>query len=507
MVEDAQRGADRDVRHTLDRFPACIAVHRQGRFLYLNRAGQELLGYDPEELVGQSIYDLVAPEDRAQARRGQELLERRQTLGAVERRLRAKDGSVIPVEVMAFPIEFEGARAFASLVRDQRAQKAMERQLVFAERMASVGALAAGVAHEINNPLTYVLANTEALEYELEEAGEALGERLASLRELVAEIRHGAERVRATVRDLLVFSRDDEGEAPVDVRAVLESSISIASNQIKHRARLVTRVEPVAKVHGNERRLGQVFLNLLVNAAQALPEGKAHLHEIRVSLTEDGDTVVLRVEDTGPGIPPENLDRIFEPFFTTKPAGVGTGLGLALCYSIVRSYGGTIEVRNLEPHGAAFVVRFPSVRTPSTRPEGPRRASRPPVRVLVIDDDPLVLRVISRTLRGHRVDTTTDPREGLERLAGEAYDLVLCDLMMPGLNGMEVYRSACERDADWRERFLFVTGGALSPETRAFLQREARTILMKPFQREELAAVVDEAYTRLGPRSERPAAP
>ena len=174
-------------------------------------------------------------------------------------------------------------------------------------------------------------------------------------------------------------------------------------------------------------------------------------------------------------------------------------MGLALCYSIVRSFGGTIEATNCEPRGAAFVVRFPRVRPSSSRPPGCRPASKPAARVLVIDDDPLVLRVISRTLRRHRVHTTTDPQEGLDRLAHEDYDLVVCDLMMPGLTGMDVLRLACEREPEVGERFLFVTGGALSPETRAFLQGEDRTLLLKPFRREELAAVVEEAYARLGP--------
>ncbi|MEM9068688.1 MAG: ATP-binding protein, partial [Myxococcota bacterium] len=441
--------------------------------------------------------------DHSSAREGFSELERAGRVTA-ERRLRHFSGSMIPVEVTAFRIYFEGEAAFASLVRDLRPKKAMERQLLFAERMASVGALAAGVAHEINNPLTYVLANTEALEHELSDLGDSLGPQADFLAELVAEIREGAERVRGTVRDLLVFSRDDEGETAVDVRAVLESSISMAANQIKYRARLVTQVGPVPKVFANERRLGQVFLNLLVNAAQALPEGAAHEHEIRVSLVQEGPNVVVRVEDTGPGIPAEHRERIFEPFFTTKPAGVGTGLGLSICYSIVRSLDGTIEVEDRRPRGTAFVVSLPFTETPSMRPMSRRTPLVPPARVLVVDDDPMVLRTISRALRRHRVDTTSDPEEGLVRLETETYDIVLCDIMMPNITGIEVYQRSAERDAELATRFLFMTGGAFSPESQAFLQSKERPLLFKPFRSEELVALINDTFQRLGPRPIQP---
>jgi len=262
-------------------------------------------------------------------------------------------------------------REFA--VRAER--KKMSEQLLISDRMASVGTLAAGVAHEINNPLAVLIANLEFIAQNLGpivETPAVPGELLmglAGLREPLRDAQEAAERVRLIVRDLKVFSRSEEEErrGPVDVRGVLESSARMASNEIRHRARLVKEYGEVPKAQANEARLGQVFLNLLINAAQAIPEGRAEANEIGIATRSDAaGNVVVEIRDTGSGIPPEVLPRIFDPFFTTKPQGVGTGLGLHIVHNIVvNHHGGTIALTS-DPGRTEFRIGLP-LRLPAGR--------------------------------------------------------------------------------------------------------------------------------------------
>jgi signal transduction histidine kinase len=245
------------------------------------------------------------------------------------------------------------------VVQDVTEVRHMEARLRVADRMASMGTVAAGVAHEINNPLAFVVGNLEFIANSLRELP---AEATAEIRESLEDARHGTERVRRIVRDLKVFSRpDDEGLGPVDVRRLLDSSISFAANEIRHRARLVREYAEVPEVHGNSGRLGQVFVNLLVNAAQAIPEGAADLHRIRVVIRPDGARrVAVEVHDTGGGIPEAIRDRIFEPFFTTRPVGMGTGLGLAICHGIITEMGGQISVDSAVGQGTVVRVSLPT---------------------------------------------------------------------------------------------------------------------------------------------------
>ena len=231
-------------------------------------------------------------------------------------------------------------------------------KLLFADRMTSMGALAAGVAHEINNPLTFVVANLayaiDALEHHLPPPAEVL-------RALV-EAQEGVQRVRSIVLDLKMFSRSEEGDdGPVDVRRVLQSSANLVANEVKHRARLRLDLDDVPPVVANSHRLGQVFVNLIINATQAIPEGAADRNVIAVRARSSQASVCVEVSDTGCGIADDVLPRIFEPFFTTKPVGVGTGLGLAVCNRIVTRLGGTIDVESRPGAGSTFRVLLPAM--------------------------------------------------------------------------------------------------------------------------------------------------
>lgn len=368
----------------------------------------------------------------------------------------------------------------------------MESRLAFADRMASIGTLAAGVAHELNNPLMYVLSN---LRLTREEIGAGVRpEDLERVCQQLDEATHGAVRMKHIVRDLKTFSRaDDEQRGNVDVQTVLESSINMCWNELRHRATLEREFADVPLIDANESRLGQVFLNLLINALQAMPKRRASANRITVrTSTDDEGWAVIEVADNGRGIEPDRLARVFEPFFTTKGIAEGTGLGLSICRSIVHDAGGTIDVRSELGRGTEFVVRLP----PSERVEVPATVAPPEAsafgaraRVAVVDDEPLVGRSVRRALRGHEVIVLSGGAEAIERLSSnEPFDVVFCDLMMPEVSGIEVFEQVSKARPELSSRFVFMTGGAFTAEARAFLKETTLPCLEKPF---ELGAIRD----------------
>jgi signal transduction histidine kinase len=396
--------------------------------------------------------------------------------------------------------------------------RAMQEQLLISDRMASVGTLAAGVAHEINNPLAVVIANLDFARNDLAlllddacsressggrttDTGDSgwavwLASRAGQILETLGDAKEASEHVRVVVRDLKLFSRsEDEQRGPIDLRRVIESALRMAWNELRHRARVVKDDGNVPAVEANEGRLAQVLLNLLVNAAQAIPEGDADRNEIRITTRlETGDRVVVEVRDTGSGIPQEILGRVFDPFFTTKPMGTGTGLGLAICHRIVTSFGGDITVESTVGEGTAIRVSLPLAKVAKTDApplaaiEDPRRRGR----ILVVDDEAMVAKTVHRILRDdHDVVIVTSGREAADRVqAGERFDLILCDLMMPRMTGMELHAQLVGVASDQAERMIFMTGGAFSPRARQFLDETLNPRIEKPIDVPNLRALV-----------------
>jgi CheY-like chemotaxis protein/anti-sigma regulatory factor (Ser/Thr protein kinase) len=364
--------------------------------------------------------------------------------------------------------------------------------------MASVGTLAAGVAHEINNPLAAVIANLDMAEHDIH----LLGARVDLPPDLVEEIhdaRTSADRVREIVRDLKVFSRAQEDRrGAVDVEKVLESTLRMAQNEIRHRAKVVKVYGQVPRVDANEGRLGQVLLNLIVNAVQAIPEGNYESNAITITTKVDHDTVLVSIADTGSGIPPEVQRRLFTPFFTTKPAGVGTGLGLAISHRIITGLGGQLDFVSEIGKGTTFRVRLPIA--PPTLPTITEKIPLPSKvtrrgRLLVIDDEDSLVQAIRRYLsQEHEVDGTTSARQAIEMLArGEKYDAIVCDLMMPQVTGMDVYAAVMKIDPTMAEQMIFVTGGAFTESARHFLDTlPPGRHIEKPFDLKSLRALIND---------------
>ncbi len=387
-------------------------------------------------------------------------------------------------------------RAIARAAAREDERQNMESRLAFADRMASIGTLAAGVAHELNNPLMYVLSNLRVTREDMD-AAEPI-EWLDHARQQLDEAIQGAVRMQHIVRDLKTFSRtDDERRGNVVVQNVLESSINVCGNEIRHRATLERDFDKTPPVDANESRLGQVFLNLLINAAQAMPERPVTANRIRVrTYTDDEGWAVIEVTDNGVGIAPERIGKVFDPFFTTKGISEGTGLGLSICRSIVRGAGGTIGVQSRPGRGTTFVVRLPASERPNIRLATQPPASTPTgtqARVVVVDDEPLVGRSIRRALRDHDVEVFLSGKDAIERLCtGEPFDVVFCDLLMPEMSGMEVFAKVAAQRPELASRFVFMTGGAFTPEARDFVKDTSLVCLEKPFELHQIRDLVRE---------------
>jgi signal transduction histidine kinase len=404
------------------------------------------------------------------------------------------------------------------LLREGRRQ--LDDQLKEARLLTTLGTIAATVGHEINNPLTYVLGNIEALErlvlvVEPDPTAEATSS--PEVTDLLREARLGAERIRDMVSDLRRLSATSPVRMSlVDVRSMVRTSVAMAWHEIRHRARLVSTLNPVPTVLGDEVRLGQVVLNLLINAAQSMPTGGYESNQVRVSTFSSGDEVVIEVSDTGSGISQELQARVFDPFFTTKGRAKGTGIGLTVARSIVQEHDGRIELTSRPGVGTTFRVFLPA-HAPAAQsgpaeddalaggadegeadedlagPAGPRR-------VLIVDDDALVLTSMVRMLSpDYTVQSTSNPREALELVAsGPAFDAIVCDVMMPQMTGMQLAAQLDRVQPGTSSRMVFVTGAVLDPDVHAFRQSSDNIWLEKPFLRESLLDAVRETIKRHG---------
>lgn len=380
-----------------------------------------------------------------------------------------------------------------ALLRADR--RKMEEQLMVSDRMASVGMLAAGLAHEINNPLAAVLANIHSVRDGLLRM-QPQSPLLADLTEATDDAYVAAERVRQIVRDVKIFSRAGEDrQVPVNVERVLDSTARMIWNDMRHRARLIKQYGGVAAVLGTEARLGQLFLNLLVNACDALPPGHAGRNEITLATRMGAGRVIIEVTDTGSGISPEIRERLFTPFFTTKAAGRGTGLGLSICRRIVDEMEGEISVDSEPGRGSTFRVSLPptaGLPSPKESSTGlPALLSRR-ARVLVVDDEVMITTAIRRILsQSHDVSVTFKAREALSRLqSGERFDVLLCDVSMPDMTGIDLHAALERVDGDQARRMLFMTGGTFTAQAAAFLDERRDRVIEKPFDKPALVAAI-----------------
>lgn len=368
-----------------------------------------------------------------------------------------------------------------------------------AERMATLGTLTAGVAHEINNPLTYIQGNTDMISEELEDiAGMSPSPRLRELIAMIDDVRSGTTRIRRIVQGLRTLGRTTEQQQEVvELKAIVDASYRVCANEIRQRAQYeLVSDEPGPLVMADEAHLVQVVTNLLINAAHAIPEGAPTANRVTVTCRASNAMAFIEVRDTGLGMSDEVKARIFDPFFTTKPVGVGTGLGLSISHGIITAHGGAIDVESEVDVGTTVLLTLPRYDGPSvfdpgesvsTTPAGERKA------ILCVDDDAPVLRAIGRMLPEHVVHSVSDAEEALARIRrGETFDVILCDLMMPGMTGDRLYEKIAELHPEMAARTLIMTGGSFNPSTRGFEERMGDRLLFKPISREGLLKAIHE---------------
>ncbi|MFT3695633.1 MAG: PAS domain S-box protein [Kofleriaceae bacterium] len=499
LAEDALVKSAANFRTLIEASPIATFVHDENVFLYANPATIHMLRlHSPADIVGKRVLDFVHPDDREAVRTRMVNTATTGTTPAHPARMIASDGTVIVLEATGLLLEFDGKPSNVVMATDVTQRHEMFTRMATADRMLTVGTLAAGVAHEINNPLAYIGSNVDVLAAELPLVLAHGRSRLSSddFRALMTDVREGVSRVSRIVRDLLALSRQpDEGtRAPVDVVAVMAVSLKMATNELRHRARIVEDyAHDVPFVEADASKLGQVFLNLLLNAAQAIAEGHAEQNEVKIRIT-GGERVVIEISDTGTGIPPHALQRIFDPFFTTKAHGVGTGLGLSISDQIVRSLGGEISVESSQGKGTTFRITLPPSRSTAAIQPVPEPAPvATAARVLVIDDEAAVGRALRMLLApDNDVTVAATVHEALDLLiGGTPFDAILCDLMMPDISGVELYGRLVETAPWCVSKIVFMTGGAFTQQARDFLANLGRPYLDKPFTESQLRAAID----------------
>lgn len=476
-----------------------IKIDHIGSITFVNSRLAEMLGYTPAELIGVSLLDIVVSSELPVVRQSLTAREQGSTV-TLDTLYRHKSGAEVAVNIAGSALRDDEGRFMGLLgfVRDVTERKKLQAQLIVSDRMASVGTLAAGVAHEINNPLAAVLANLEFVDESLTQwqSGEAIAHDSNWICERIAEplrdAREAADRVRYIVRDLMIFSRSqaDEPQVGVSVNAVLESSVRMGWNEIRHRADLVKDLGEVPFLTVNRARLGQVFLNLIVNAAQSLPVGHQGEHAISVRTYAEDGRAVIEVSDTGCGIAPDAIGRIFDAFYTTKEIGMGTGLGLAICQRIITDMNGTLTVKSKLGVGSTFRICLPTasktVSAPSVMPV--EKTAPQTGRILVVDDEEIVARVVQRSLGdSYEILTSTSAWAALALVeAGQTFDVILCDLMMPIMTGMELHAALLEHSPAQAQRMMFMTGGAFTDSAQEFVSRSDIAHIVKPFALEDI---------------------
>ena len=379
---------------------------------------------------------------------------------------------------------------FTDVTDQAKTEEEVQRQretLYQREKLSALGMLLAGVAHELNNPLSVVLGQAQMLEIESSDA---------TLLRRAGQIRHAAERCAKIVKIFLAMARDEPStKLPVQLNKLIEQTLDLVAYQLRNREIEVScELSPnLPTVIGDPDQLNQVFVNLLLNASQAINDDNP-VRRITVRTSTEQDFVELEISDTGPGIPVELRRRIFDPFFTTKPTGIGTGVGLSVCHGIVTAHGGVINVDNAPTGGARFKIRLPAgvLETPSSDALMANDAKQSQGQILVVDDQAdigeLLIEFLDNT--GWEVHAVTSGQDALKQFASCNYDAVICDLRMPDMDGPALYAEAKQSYPHIAQRFIFATGDLLSDSYHQFLQQSGQPYLEKPFMPDQVRRLV-----------------
>jgi PAS domain S-box-containing protein len=458
---------------------AIATFDANGRFTTFNHAAEIISGYRREELLGQWFAPML-PDDELPKALGNFQKALAGETGLFETNFYRKDGEIRTIQVTYSTPQLD--EEVLCVIRDVTDQKMLQEQLIQSEKMSAIGQLVSGVAHELNNPLAGISAFAQLLLSE---------KRFPPDQRTAAEMIYAeARRASRIVQNLLTFARQHKPErTPTSVNQVLDDTLELRGYELRVRGIDVERDydEQVPETMADAHQLQQVFLNLITNAEQAMERSERDKQRLTVRTRVAGDVIRIEVEDTGPGIPPNLLERIFNPFFTTKPTGSGTGLGLSISLGIVREHEGRIWAENAPQGGARFVIELPLV-VPRGTGESQSVAPATPItdrlHVLVVDDEASVRVALQRYLssRGHEVETTASGKEALARMREDAFDAVIIDMRMPDFSGEQLFQELKARDPSYTERIIFTTGQLVDDAVRTFLASTGRPCVPKPFE-------------------------
>lgn len=495
-VEKALRKADEDWRNSFNSLEeAMLIIDNAYNIENVNNSGLALLGKRKEEVLGEKCYQVIHGEDKPG-----EYCPFRQTLkskrvASVER-YDESFGKHFSVKSAPIFDEYGEVTKFVYLMSDisQRVkaevkERVLQQELNLTSRLASIGEVAAGITHEINNPLTSVIAFAQMLRQmdvpkDIDEAVEVIND--------------GANRIAGIVEKLLTFARRNRPDKEyVDINAIVTSVVEIHSYEMRNNNIDFTThlASDLPWTMANLGQLQQVFLNIIINAEQAMA-GAHKGGELSIKTDRVDSSIRVSIADDGPGIAKDNIDKLFDPFFTTKDADGGTGLGLSISYGIIKEHGGKIYVESTPGKGATFIVELPIVaeteQPKMAEPSGKEPKKVTGARIMVVDDEPHICRALHRLLtqEGHNVETTSSAQVALQRLNTAKYDLILLDIRMPGMNGIELYHHMKEMDPSLQRKVVCITGDVISPRNKAFLDEAGIPCITKPFGVDELMGQV-----------------
>jgi two-component system NtrC family sensor kinase len=464
----------------------------------VNKVTLKSIGYQLDEVIGAPLTQFAQPDHLSRLYRLlKERLASPEAPTIFELPIVGKSGQEILLEI-TMRIQRQGRKPVGihCIARDITQRRELEKQLQQTEKLSATGKLVAGVAHELNNPLTSIIGYATLLQK---------SELPADTKEDLEIIFRQAQRARIIVRDLLTFARKFDLESvAIDVNEIIKFSVSLLKSQLQsHSVEVTTHLDStIKKTMGDPHQLEQVFVNLIINAVQTL-QSEPEPRQLTIESKQRNGVIQLRFADNGPGIPERIINRIFDPFFTTKDVGQGTGLGLSICFGIISEHKGAIRAENSPRGGAVFHIELPISEPPAQLEEAlPAASVEAPaadnLQILVVDDEPPIVGLLQRVLKqiGHTADTASDGRVALQKLNTATYDLVICDILMPDLSGPELYEQSLEQFPHLDNRFIFITGNVVDMDTRIFLEKSKLPWLSKPFLPADIEAIVNQTMAQ-----------
>ena len=500
-VDLKQRAAEQRY-HAIMEHAACgiIVISLANKIIDLNLKAQKILGRDRSQLIDQHFMDFIPAVEKGYASLQMGKLLTQKIVGPNDGKVLMPNGAIHDIEFTAVYIDNEQEKFVFGILDDVTERNKLRMQAKLSDKLAMIGTLSTGIIHEINNPMTYILSNLSYISGKLKMLKEEEKTKLlTNIEEAVEESIQGAVKIEDIVRNLKGFARVDQQElSEVNIKNIFDAVIKMAHPQIKNIAVVETEFDPaMPNILSSQSKLHQVFLNLVINATQAMEEkGDIHQNKILIKTSLQKDQINIDISDNGKGMPPEVSSNIFEPFFTTKKTG--TGLGLSICYDIIRELGGTINVASEVGSGTRFSIQLPLhlIVTPAV----PSKAS--PItnmNILVVDDEPTILMVLERMLGDeNKVTLAQGGRAALYLLQDiqNSYDVIICDLNMPDVSGMDLYQFALQKDQSLAAKFVFFTGGIYTEKAANFIAGINNPCMQKPFAFDQVSQAIQSVMAK-----------